>query len=94
MLFHKVLLALAVSCLAEVVIAQDQQQDQQQGQQQGQQQDQQQNNNSGATGTGGAGGNNGDATTLNADAVQTASGFTGQQDGASGIKAGQAPSQT
>lgn len=90
MLFNKVLLALAVSRLAEVAIAQDQQQDQQQNQQQ----DQQQNNNGGATGTGGAGGNNGDATTLNADAIQTASGFTGQQDGASGIKAGQAPSQT
>ena len=90
MLFNKVLLALAVSCLAEVAIAQEQQQ----GQQQGQQQDQQQNNNADATGTGGTGGNNGDATTLNADALQTASGLTGQQDGASGIKAGQSPSQT
>ncbi|KAG7009194.1 hypothetical protein G7Y79_00003g010620 [Physcia stellaris] len=94
MLFKKVLLALAVSSLAEVAIAQDQQQEQQQGQQQGQQQDQQQNNNAGATGTGGAGGNNGAAATLNADALQTGSGLTGQQNGASGIKAGQAPSQT
>lgn len=90
MLFSKVLLALAVSRLAEVAFAQDQNQDQNQNQNQ----DQNNGANATATATGGDGGNGGSAITLNADALQTASSLTGQQDGASGIKAGQAESQT
>ena len=95
MLFSKVVLAAAVSCLFEVAIAQDnnQQNDQQQNNQQ--QNDQQQNGgNGGNGGDGGNGGNGGASPTLNADAIQTASASDGQGDGVQGVKAGQAPALT
>ena len=100
MLFNKILLAVAVSCFAERAIAQNQ--DQNQDQNQGQNQDQNQGQNQGqgaastaasaaAAATGGAGG---ESDTLNANAIQTGSDFSGQQAGASGIKTGQAPAAT
>ena len=46
---------------------------------------------SAAVATGGAGG---ESDTLNADAIQTGSDFSGQEAGASGIKTGQAPAST
>ena len=82
MLFSKVLLAAAVSCLFEVAIAQDDG---------GQNQDQ---NDGGNGGNDGNGGNGGATPTLNADAIQTASASDGQGDGVQGVKAGQAPALT
>ena len=79
MLFSKVLLAAAVSCLFEVAIAQD---------------NGDQNNQQNGDQNGGNGGNGGASPTLNADAIQTASAADGQGDGVQGVKAGQAPALT
>lgn len=113
MLFNRVLLALAVSVLAEMTIAQNGDQNGQGGQDQ---QNQGQNNvgqgqgaatsvaqgnqaantaaSATAAATGGAGGAGGESDTLDANAIQTGSEFSGQEAGASGIKTGQAPAQT
>ena len=110
MLFNKVLLALAVSGFAERAIAQFEDQNQNQNQDQNQNQNQGQNNagqaatsivqgnqaantaaSTAAVETSGAGG---ESDTLNADAIQTGSDFSGQEAGASGIKTGQAPAAT
>ena len=116
MLFNKVLLALAVSGLAERAVAQFGDQNQDQNQNQNQDQNQGQNNgaqgqgaatsavqgnqaantaaSTAAAATGGAGGAGGESDTLNANAIQTGSDFSGQEAGASGIKTGQAPAAT
>ena len=89
MLFDKYLLALAFTGFANIAMAQN-----------GGNQNNGQNNggqgqgaasSTAATATGGAGG---ESDTLEPDAIQTGSDFSGQQAGASGIKTGQAAAAT